>query len=96
MMQFSVLPHLPAYCQYFSIFLYIQLYIILLALFNDLTMLPIAYDRQQASAVPETPDVNKMMILSGLLGLMETAFTLLWAYVSDQTGFFQSDFKISE
>lgn len=73
-----------------------QLYIIILALFNDLTMLPIAYDRQQASAVPETPDVNKMMILSGLLGMMETAFTLLWAYVSDQTGFFQSDFKISE
>lgn len=59
-------------------------------------MLPIAYDRQQASAVPETPDVNKMMLLSGLLGLMETGFTLLWAYVSDQTGFFQSDFKISE
>lgn len=35
-------------------------------------------------------------MLSGLLGLMETGFTLLWAYVSDQTGFFQSDFKISE
>ena len=59
-------------------------------------MLPIAYDRQQASAAPETPDVNKMMMLSGLLGLMETGFTLLWAYVSDQTGFFQSDFKIGE
>ena len=59
-------------------------------------MLPIAYDRQQASAAPESPDVNKMMMLSGLLGLMETGFTLLWAYVSDQTGFFQSDFKISE
>jgi hypothetical protein len=27
--------------------------IILLALFNDLTMLPIAYDFQHASAVPE-------------------------------------------
>ena len=59
-------------------------------------MLPIAYDRQQASAVPETPDVYKMMILSGLLGMMETGFTLLWAYVADQTGFFYSDFKISE
>ena len=59
-------------------------------------MLPIAYDRQQASAVPESPDVSKMMMLSGLLGLMETGFTLLWAYVSDQTGFFQSDFKIGE
>ena len=59
-------------------------------------MLPIAYDRQQASAVPETPDVTKIMILSGLFGLMETGFTLLWAYVADQTGFFQSDFRISE
>jgi hypothetical protein len=68
----------------------------LLALFNDLTMLPIAYDRQQASAMPETPDINKMIILSALLGVMETGFTLLWAYVSDKTGFFQSDFKIGE
>jgi hypothetical protein len=74
----------------------LQLYIILLALFNDLTMLPIAYDRQQASATPETPDVTKMMVLSALLGIMETGFTLLWAYVSDKTGFFQSNFQISE
>ena len=73
-----------------------SLYIIILALFNDLTMLPIAYDRQQASAVPETPDVTKMMILSGLLGIMQTAFSLLWAYAANQTGFFQSDFVIAE
>jgi H+-transporting ATPase len=56
-----------------------SLYIIILALFNDLTMLPIAYDRQQASAVPETPDVTKMMVLSALLGVLQTAFSLLWA-----------------
>lgn len=73
-----------------------SLYIIILALFNDLTMLPIAYDRQQASAVPETPDVNKMIILSGLLGVLQTAFSLLWAYASNQTGFFQSDFVIAQ
>ena len=73
-----------------------SLYIIILALFNDLTMLPIAYDRQQASAVPETPDVTKMMILSSLLGVLQTAFSLLWAYASDQTGFFHSDFVISQ
>lgn len=73
-----------------------SLYIIILALFNDLTMLPIAYDRQQASAAPETPDVTKMMILSGLLGVLQTAFSLLWAYASDQTGFFHSDFVISQ
>jgi hypothetical protein len=73
-----------------------SLYIILLALFNDLTMLPIAYDRQQASAVPETPDVTKMIILSGLLGVLQTAFSLLWAYAANQTGFFQSDFVIAQ
>ena len=73
-----------------------SLYIIILALFNDLTMLPIAYDRQQASAVPETPDVTKMMILSGLLGVLQTSFSLLWAYAANQTGFFHSDFVISQ
>ena len=73
-----------------------SLYIIILALFNDLTMLPIAYDRQQASAVPETPDVTKMMILSALLGVLQTAFSLLWAYAANQTGFFHSDFVISQ
>jgi hypothetical protein len=73
-----------------------SLYIIILALFNDLTMLPIAYDRQQASAVPETPDVTKMMILSGLLGILQTSFSLLWAYAANQTGFFHSDFVIAE
>ena len=41
-----------------------SLFVILLALFNDLTMLPIAYDRQQASAVPENPEVGKMLLLS--------------------------------
>ena len=73
-----------------------SLYIILLALFNDLTMLPIAYDRQQASAVPEKPNVMSMILLSSLLGVLQTAFTLLWAYASDQTGFFHSDFVISQ
>lgn len=73
-----------------------SLYIILLALFNDLTMLPIAYDRQQASATPEAPNVMKMMILSSLLGVLQTAFSLLWAYAANQTGFFHSDFVISQ
>ena len=73
-----------------------SLYIILLALFNDLTMLPIAYDRQQASAAPETSDVMKMIILSSLLGLLQTAFSLLWAYAANQTNFFYSDFVISQ
>jgi H+-transporting ATPase len=73
-----------------------SLYIILLALFNDITMLPIAYDRQQASAGPEVADVTKIMILCCILGTMQTGFSLLWAFVSYQTGFFQSNFDVWE
>ena len=71
-----------------------SLYIVLLALFNDLTMLPIAYDRQQASLTPEEPNVMKILALSGLLGVLETCFSLLWAYASWQTKFFRSNFVI--
>lgn len=55
-------------------------YIIMLALFNDLTMLPIAYDNQCASMNPENPDVGKILFMSTALGLMETFFTLFFAY----------------
>jgi len=55
-------------------------YIIMLALFNDLTMLPIAYDNQCASQNPENPDVSKILFMSTSLGLLETFFTLFFAY----------------
>jgi len=70
------------------------LYVIILALFNDLTMLPIAYDRQQASSTPESPDVGKMLFVSGGLGLAATGFSLLFAYGADSTGLFKSDLSI--
>jgi H+-transporting ATPase len=70
------------------------LFIILLALFNDLTLLPIAYDRQKASATPEYPSVRNILILAMVLGVVQTMFTMLWAYVSYRTTFFYSDFDI--
>jgi len=71
-----------------------SLYVIILALFNDLTMLPIAYDRQQASAMPENPDVTKMLLVSGGLGAAATGFSLLFAYGADATHLFVSDLDI--
>lgn len=71
------------------------LFIILLALFNDLTMLPIAYDRQQASAIPENPDVVRMLTMSAGLGMMETLFSLIFAYGADPSGIFEGDFPIN-
>lgn len=68
-----------------------SLYVILLALFNDLTMLPIAYDRQQASKVPDTPDVSKLLLLSFVLGFLETILSLFFAYGADPSGLFGSE-----
>lgn len=72
-----------------------SLLIILLALFNDLTLLPIAYDRQQASAQPEHPSIRKILVLACILGVTQSAFTMLWAYTSYRTNFFNSDLNIS-
>lgn len=73
-----------------------SLYIVLLALFNDLTMLPIAYDAQNASAAPENPDIKKILIMSMIFGTMEAGFTLLFAYVATETRWFASDMDIRQ
>jgi vacuolar-type H+-ATPase subunit I/STV1 len=70
--------------------------IILLALFNDLTMLPIAYDFQNASAVPEEPKVLRMLALAGLFGSLQIIFSMMFAYVAHLTGFFKGDMNIHE
>lgn len=67
-----------------------SLFVILLALFNDITMLPIAYDHQLASKTPETPDVYNMLLLSFMLGMLETAFSMAFAYGASLTGWFSS------
>jgi H+-transporting ATPase len=72
-----------------------SLFVIILALFNDLTMLPIAYDNQQASSTPENPDVNKLLIVAGGLGFMETVFSIAFAYGADNSGLFQTTIDLS-
>jgi hypothetical protein len=72
-----------------------SLYVILLALFNDITMLPIAYDKQQASKTPETPEVYKMLMLAFFLGSMETAMSLFFAYGAKDSGLFNDDYDLA-
>merc|ERR1719424_308287 len=45
------------------------LYIILLALFHDLTIVTIAYDHQLPSAKPETPTVMMLIVVAYSMGL---------------------------
>lgn len=63
-----------------------SLMVILLALFNDLSLLPIAYDTQQASKSPENPDVNKILVLSAAIGIIQTGLSLFWGYVMMTSG----------
>lgn len=69
-------------------------FVILLALFNDITMLPIAYDRQQASSLPEKPDVVKILTMSAGLGAVETVFSMVFAYGAKPSGIFAYDYEI--
>ena len=75
-----------------------SLYVILLALFNDLTMLPIAYDYQQASSLPENPNVGKMLIVSTCLGIAETVLTLFFAVylITPSTNIFHGEYSVFE
>jgi H+-transporting ATPase len=72
-----------------------SLYVILLALFNDITMLPIAYDIQQASRNPESPDVNKILLVSLCMGCLETFFSLLFAYGAGPSSLFTEDVALN-
>lgn len=71
-----------------------SLYVILLALFNDLTMLPIAYDYQQASSKPENPNVGKMLIVSTCLGVAETVLSLFFAIYLIESNLFDGKYHV--
>jgi len=75
-----------------------SLYVIILALFNDLTMLPIAYDNQEAGSMPENPNVIRMLTVSLALGVFETVFSLVFAYGVEHCGSigFKGNYSISE
>lgn len=64
------------------IFVYDQsiaaIYIILLALLNDITMVMVAYDNVVPSKVPEIPTVAGLLVLSVFLGIAMMAFSLMF------------------
>jgi H+-transporting ATPase len=54
------------------------LYVILLALLNDVSMLPVANDNACASALPEIPTMPAIMLASCIYGVIETAATMIF------------------
>jgi len=74
------------------------LYIILLALFHDLTIVTIAYDLQTPSPKPEKPTVAMLIFVAYSMGLtLSASSTILYALGGNfLTSKFVSDFKYKE
>lgn len=72
-----------------------SIYIVLLALFNDITLLPIAYDYQVASKQPESPNVRNLLILATILGCCQTAITMFFAYGIPYISIFQDSYSLT-
>ena len=79
------------------IFIYDQtlkpIYVILLALFNDLTMITISYDNVVPSRSPEQPTINKLLRISFVFGILMTVESLLFYEIALHSGLFDSLFK---
>lgn len=56
------------------------LLIILLALFNDISMLPIAYDNASATSKPQLPKASKLVLMSLYYGVLQSAFSLVFIF----------------
>ncbi|KAL7575337.1 hypothetical protein ACA910_001855 [Epithemia clementina (nom. ined.)] len=57
-----------------------SLLVIILALLNDISMIPVAYDNAAATKSPETPRVKKLLMQSLFFGLVNASLTLAFIF----------------
>lgn len=69
------------------------IYIIFIAIANDLTMMPLSSDNQKASSTPEQPNVKNLLIQAVVYGFLEAGITLMWFYLacSSDWGFLKTE-----
>jgi H+-transporting ATPase len=58
-----------------------SLLIIILALLNDISMIPVAYDNAQATTKPQLPNARKLVIMSLYYGLAQSAAGLVFIFL---------------
>jgi len=59
--------------------------IIILALLNDISMLPVAYDNADATAKPQLPNTTKLILVSLYYGLFQTILALIFIFSIGET-----------
>lgn len=62
-----------------------SLLVIILALLNDISMIPVAYDNADATAKPQLPKAGKLVMMSLFYGVAHTGLCLLLIFTLDQS-----------
>jgi H+-transporting ATPase len=60
-----------------------SLLVIILALLNDISMIPVAYDRASATARPQRPIAKKLVLMSLFYGVCHSCFGLIFIFTLD-------------
>ncbi len=62
------------------------LFVIILALLNDVSMIPVAYDNAEATKRPQLPRATNLVLLSSFFASIQTAFSMILFYAIAQDG----------
>jgi len=63
------------------------IYIVILAIMNDLSMMPLSKDVQKASAIPEKPTVWSLLLRSTIYGFIQASLSLAFFYIATSDTF---------
>jgi magnesium-transporting ATPase (P-type) len=60
-----------------------SLLVIILALLNDISMIPVAYDNAKATTKPQLPNAKKLVVMALFYGMTQTALSLVFIFCYD-------------
>jgi hypothetical protein len=63
-----------------------NLFVIRLALLNDISMIPVAYDKASATTKPQLPNTKNLVLTSLYYGSAHTTLGLMFIYLIDHNG----------
>lgn len=73
-----------------------SLLVIILALLNDISMIPVAYDNAKATTKPQLPKAKKLVMLALFYGMMQTAFSLTFIFCYEHARYVDNPIELSQ
>ena len=73
-----------------------SLYIIILALLNDVSMIPVAYDNAKATTKPQLPKARSLVMQSVFYGIMQSFLTIMFLFTMDYDKMLFQDIDLHE